>query len=105
TIAPTIAIDNPDCRIPRDAVEISAEDYAALLDAQSAGKQIVPDGHGHPIAVDPPPPSEAELAAQVRAERDRRLADSDWTQIGDAPASTAARWQPYRQALRDVPAQ
>ena len=39
----------------------------------------------------------------LRAERDRRLAESDWTVLSDTPTSTAA-WKVYRQALRDLPA-
>ncbi len=49
--------------IPVDAVEITAEEYAALLAAQSAGKKIVADAGGRPIAVDPPAPSEAIVRA------------------------------------------
>ena len=43
-------------------------------------------------------------ANSVRAERDRLLAASDWTQVADAPADATA-WATYRQALRDVPQQ
>lgn len=43
----------------------------------------------------------ASLAAQVRTERNRRLAATDWTQLADAPVDAAA-WGAYRQALRDV---
>jgi len=43
-------------------------------------------------------------AEQVRKERDRLLADSDWTQVPDAPVDSTA-WADYRQALRDVPQQ
>lgn len=43
----------------------------------------------------------AAKAAEVRAERNRRLADSDWTQLPDAPVDRAA-WAIYRQQLRDV---
>jgi hypothetical protein len=43
------------------------------------------------------------LLRPIRAERDRRLAASDWTQIADSPADAAA-WAEYRQALRDLPA-
>jgi hypothetical protein len=39
----------------------------------------------------------------LRAQRNRRLAESDWTVLGDSPTSTAA-WKTYRQALRDLPA-
>ena len=38
----------------------------------------------------------------IRAERDRRLAASDWTQVSDAPVDAAA-WATYRQQLRDLP--
>ena len=44
------------------------------------------------------------FAAQARAERDILLAQSDWTQVADAPVDQAA-WATYRQALRDVPSQ
>lgn len=40
-------------------------------------------------------------AASVRAERNRRLADCDWTQLPDAPTDHQA-WASYRQQLRDV---
>jgi hypothetical protein len=39
----------------------------------------------------------------VRQERDRKLYQSDWTQVADAPVDSAA-WATYRQALRDFPA-
>lgn len=41
----------------------------------------------------------------VRAERNRRLQSSDWTQLADIPVETKAQWEPYRQALRDVTTQ
>ena len=43
-------------------------------------------------------------AAEVRTERNTKLAATDWTQITDATADKAA-WATYRQALRDVPTQ
>lgn len=43
-----------------------------------------------------------DLAAQVRADRDTRLAATDWTQGKDIPDSVSSLWAPYRQALRDV---
>ena len=42
-----------------------------------------------------------EARDRVRAERNRRLAASDWTMLEDAPADRA-RWKLYRQALRDL---
>jgi hypothetical protein len=62
----------------------------------------------HYIAVTPDDEQKAAMdanqAASVRAERNRRLADSDWTQLPDAPVDQAA-WAAYRQELRDVTAQ
>lgn len=43
--------------IPSDAVEITAEEHAALLAGQSAGKRIVSDAAGRPVLADPPPPA------------------------------------------------
>jgi hypothetical protein len=45
-----------------------------------------------------------EKAGQVRAERNSKLAASDWTQLADSTADKAA-WAAYRQALRDITAQ
>lgn len=42
-----------------------------------------------------------ELGRAARAERGRRLALCDWTQLPDAPANAAA-WLAYRQELRDI---
>jgi hypothetical protein len=41
---------------------------------------------------------------EIRAERNARLAASDWTQVADAPVDKQA-WADYRQALREVPQQ
>lgn len=49
----------------------------------------------------------AEMTAgawnDLRAERNRRLADCDWTQVADSPVDKYA-WAEYRQQLRDLPA-
>lgn len=54
--------------LPHDAVEITPAQHAALLAAQSAGKRIVPDANGYPVAQDPPAPP-APTAEQIRAAR------------------------------------
>ena len=41
-------------------------------------------------------------AKEIRASRDSKLTESDWTQVADAPVDQAA-WATYRQALRDIP--
>jgi len=50
-----------------------------------------------------PVPDEASAWLVLRVERNRLLAESDWTVLSDSPTSTAA-WKTYRQALRDLPA-
>ena len=40
--------------------------------------------------------------ADLRAERTRRLAETDWTQNADVPEETKALWATYRQELRDL---
>jgi hypothetical protein len=46
--------------------------------------------------------AEADEKAELwRIERNARLAESDWTQVADAPVDKAA-WATYRQALRDI---
>ena len=41
---------------------------------------------------------------QIKLWRNAQLAQTDWTQLPDAPVDKAA-WATYRQALRDLPAQ
>ena len=50
---------------------------------------------------------DAEQAKAVRADRNQRLKDTDWTQLVDSPfdQSTAAEIQAYRQSLRDISTQ
>jgi hypothetical protein len=46
----------------------------------------------------------AQVAANVREQRNKLIAECDWTQVADAPVDKEA-WATYRQALRDVPTQ
>jgi hypothetical protein len=47
----------------------------------------------------------AEAWTTLRAERNRRLAACDWTQLADAHMTQDRKdaWATYRQALRDLP--
>ena len=47
----------------------------------------------------------ANQASNVRAERNAKLAASDWTQGKDIPDNVSSTWAAYRQALRDITAQ
>ena len=44
-------------------------------------------------------------AAEVRQERNTKLAATDWTQTADVPQAVKDSYVTYRQALRDVTAQ
>ena len=48
--------------------------------------------------------ADEQQAKSVREDRNKRLADSDWTQLADSQVDKSA-WATYRQALRDVPKQ
>lgn len=103
---PLVEIANP--RYPPDAVEVSAADYAALMEAQAAPNwsTIEPDENGAPQVV---PASDERLAGFVRMERNQRLASSDVLVMPDRWASYTPEEQvavaAYRQALRDLPDQ
>lgn len=84
--------------MPWDAVSIPDDEYAALIQGQSAGKMIVHDS-GKPVLADRP----AETWLDLRVVRNSKLSDTDWTQLPDAPASKKEAWAAYRQQLRDLP--
>ena len=44
---------------------------------------------------------EEQARANIRAERNRRLINSDWTQLSDSSVDSTV-WLDYRQALRDI---
>lgn len=67
------------------------------------GAPVQRDGEWHTVWVIEPIPVEV-LAPRVREERNKRLAESDWTQLADAPltAEKKAEWTQYRHQLRDI---
>lgn len=60
------------------------------------------------IAVEPDAEGKAAMdekqAEAVRASRNQRLAECDWTQLPDSPVDKAV-WATYRQELRDISGQ
>ena len=44
-------------------------------------------------------------ASEIRAERNEKIAKTDWTQLPDSPVDNKTAWATYRQALRDITAQ
>ncbi|UGB47013.1 hypothetical protein LQ772_06895 [Frateuria edaphi] len=51
--------------MPADAVEITAAERDALLDAQAQGSTIQADTDGRPVAIAPPAPTLADVAASL----------------------------------------
>lgn len=76
------------------------QDQQDLIAEAEADADMVDITGSWPPAVDP----SSIKSAKARAQRDALLAQSDWTQVADAPVDQAA-WSAYRQALRDVPQQ
>ena len=80
------------CHIVNDNVfDVSGEnvDYdSALVDAEMSRLQA------------------AEPIRLLRVERDKLLAESDWTGLADSAITSevSAQWKLYRQRLRDLPA-
>ena len=63
--------------MPEDVVEITAEQHAALLAGQAAGKVIAAGKGGKPVLQDPPAPAPLTLE-QVKAQRQAAyVAESD----------------------------
>jgi hypothetical protein len=78
------------------ATQSLEEGPAVLIDGVWTQNYIVSD-----LSADE---SAAKVGAQwniIRAERNKLLVESDWTQLPDAPVDAAA-WATYRQALRDI---
>ena len=78
----TALVDGVQMAIPADA---GNRHYAAMLE-----QGITPAEYVEP----------APTADQVRAERDSKLAATDWMALSDVTMSP--EWAAYRQALRDV---
>lgn len=88
--------------LPFDDVEQPAVEPGERADA---GLEVVDGRVVRTWSVRPATEEEsAGLATYLRAERQRRLTDCDWTQAADAPLTDLARaaWAVYRQALRDL---
>ncbi|KWH65044.1 tail fiber assembly protein [Burkholderia anthina] len=95
-----------------DVIEITAEQLDDLMRAQATGKRFAVK-NGAPVAVDPPPPTRAQLANMKRAQRDAALKATDWLVsrhqdeqlLGDGTTLTADQFAAllrYRQSLREA---
>lgn len=68
---------------PADAVEITAEKHAALLQGQSEGKRIVADENGFPLLQAPPMPTLDELKSKLCLAIDATADAARLTVVGD----------------------
>lgn len=84
-----------------------AAEFAELWDEVFAYAEAHPEIVTEEGPYTPPVPTPEQLAASVRAERDRRLATTDHLVMPDYPLSTdkLEEIKAYRQALRDLPQQ
>ena len=89
-----------------NTIEVNSLDFMPnLVEANEGGiGWLYADG----VFTDPSAPTQEELssfeAVTVRAQRNAKLTNTDWTQVADAQVDKAV-WATYRQALRDIPAQ
>ena len=79
--------------------------FSAVTLGWSAANEAIAkaEAYNGEVTVEDIPMTEEE----ARAERDKLLAETDWTQVLDAPidAETREAYRAYRQALRDIPEQ
>lgn len=84
-----------------------AAEFAEEWDAVFAYAEAHPECVTEEQPYTPPVPTIEDLAARVRAERDRRIAETDYLVMPDYPLDTdkLEEIKVYRQALRDLPQQ
>lgn len=86
---------------------IRPEDWIELWKDVNAYAEAHPECVTEEQPYTPPLPTPEELAASVRAERDRRITATDYLVMPDYPISQEKleEIKVYRQALRDLPEQ
>ena len=89
-----------------EAVQVTREPYTAYETEWVKGVDLVYREAVVSQVVDEAARGEA-MAETIRDQRDRLLAESDWTQLTDAPLTDEEKtdWAAKRQAWRDVPQQ
>lgn len=101
-------------KIPEDAVEITEDNYEAVIANPEPGKVRSHDKNGLPILIDPLPATGEELAAIERTWRDLEIERVKWirerhrdeSDMGKPASITAAQFSElliYIQRLRDWP--
>lgn len=87
--------------IPSDAVEITSDEHAALLQGQAEGKRIEANADGKPILVTPAEPSLADKAATLAKQIDAD-ADAIYAAALGNRATEYAEAETQAQAFKDA---
>ena len=105
---------------PQDQLKFQVVPNCTVIEGSACiGLDWVVDGEIRPLPTKPSihhvfdyeerawidPRTESSEWAAVRVERDRRIAETDWTQYQDTSLALKVYWAPYRQALRDITTQ
>lgn len=93
-----VVLEGPQAQPTR--YQVAFRDGVQQIEGQWFTKYSVADMDADAIAA-----TDAQQAKNVRDDRNRRIAESDWTQGKDIPDNISSVWATYRQALRDVPQQ
>lgn len=88
--------------IPADAIEITTEQHAALMEGQASGQCITCDENGLPCLCDPPAPSTEALLEKCKVKAKQLLQETDWSQLGDVLIENKAAFDAYRSAVRAI---
>ena len=104
-------------RMPEEVLVYNIKYYVSKRDSEIVDVEAHKDEDGKDVAttyvqthfIGDDTAKDARILADewtnIRRERDRLLAESDWTQANDTPLSDAdvAKWKTYRTSLRDLP--
>lgn len=99
--------------IPEDAIEITDEEWGALLDGQSEGKLISSDKKGRPVLKDYPAPTAEQLSEMAASEKAKLLAlatiaidplqdAADLEIATDKEAASLKAWKTYRVMVNRI---
>lgn len=86
---------------PNERIEELGIYQQAVIDFNNELKRIEDEQKAREEAIE----ASRDYWEELRSLRNRKLSQSDWTQVSDAPFAEEQKvsWQSYRQALRDLP--
>lgn len=96
----TVRFEEIDEDLPFTANPNDSEAHGRDIYARAAAGEFGPVSN-----FEPTPYTNDYVSNVIKEERDRLIAETDWTQLPDVPEATKEAWSTYRQALRDIPQQ